>query len=152
MKSHPIHHRLRCLTLGAAVALTSCASVERAPQTAGPDRPAPGNGMVTFYRERRIVGMAVGFNVREDGQRIGGLPNGTYFVHQAAPGTHRYTAATESTDEVTIPVQAGQSYYVRGTIGMGVVVGRPHLAVVTPGEAAEKLPKLRRVTLRAEAE
>lgn len=111
-----------------------------------------GKGIVTFYRESRLVGMAIGYNVREDGQKIGGLPNGSYFVYQATPGTHRYTAATESTDQAVLTVQAGKSYYVRGAIRMGLAVGRPELTVVPAQEATAMLPKLRRVVLRAGAE
>ncbi len=142
----------RALALGLALSFCSCASVERTAQPAQTDRPAPGKGLVTFYRESRFVGMAVGFNVREDGTKIGGLPNGSYFVHQATPGAHRYTAATESTDEAALTVQAGKSYYIRGGIGMGAVVGRPKLTIVTPEEGAAKARGLRRVALSQGAE
>ena len=141
---------VRTLTAAVAVAFCSCASVERQTSPAQSDRPAPGKGLVTFYRERKLVGMAVGFNVRDGGQKIGGLPNGSYFAYQAAPGPHRFTAATESTTEANLQVQQGRSYYIRGTLQMGAFVGRPRLVIVAPEEGAPASRSLRRVALRPE--
>ena len=63
----------------------------------------------------------------DNGTRIGGLPNGAYFVYQAKPGVHKFTASTEATDEHVLTLEAGKTYYIRGEVTMGVMVGRPHL-------------------------
>src|SRR3954466_1853034 len=77
--------------------LASCATVQRenAPTTA--DRPKSGKGLVVFYREKKLEGWAVGYNVRDGDKAIGGLPNGSYFVYDVTPGPHTFAASTEST-------------------------------------------------------
>lgn len=46
-------------------------------------------------------------------------------------------ARTESESAVTVDVKAGEVYYVKGEVGVGFFVGRPHLRVV-PREKGEK--------------
>src|SRR3982751_1790076 len=104
---------------------SSCASVQREAAPAQADRPERGKALVVFYRERRFVGGGVSYKVFDNGTRIGGLPNGAYFVYQAKPGAHKFTASTESTSQHVLTLDAGQTYYVRGEVHMGVMVGRP---------------------------
>ena len=94
---------------------------------------APGEGMgqVIFYRPSKMVGMALSFSVREDGKGVGKLGNGSYFALTAAPGEHTYTIESEVTDKLTLEVDAGETYYVQQSIGMGIMMGRPHLAPST---------------------
>ena len=40
-------------------------------------------------------------------------------------------------ESVTLDVKAGQTYYIKGEVGVGFLVGRPHLMVVAP-DIAEK--------------
>jgi hypothetical protein len=90
--------RLLILAL-AGLLLSSCASVQREAAPSQPDRALPGKGLVIFYRERHFTGGGVSYKVLDNGTRIGGLPNGAYFVYQAKPGVHKFTASTEVTDE-----------------------------------------------------
>lgn len=139
--------RLLFLALAGCL-LSSCASVQREAAPAQPDRPQAGKGLVIFYRERHFVGGGVGYNIRDNGAEIGGLPNGSYFVYQASPGVHRFTAATEATDEKPLTVQAGKTYYIRGEVQMGILVGRPHLIIVANEEGSSAIKDLRRVKLK----
>jgi hypothetical protein len=43
----------------------------------------------------------------------------------------------ESRSSVTLDVKTGQTYYIKGEVGVGFFVGRPHLMVVSP-EITEK--------------
>jgi len=112
------------------------------------DRPQAGKGLVIFYRERHFVGGAVSYKVLDNGTRIGGLPNGAYFVYQAKPGVHTFTAATEATDEKPLTVEAGKTYYIRGEVQMGVLVGRPHLIIVDSQEGVSAIKDLHRVKMK----
>ena len=107
-----------------------------------PSAPAPvdsaaatesGSGTVIFFRPSKFVGAAVGFKVRENGQELGKLRNGKYFVLQVAPGVHQYEVHSETKDVLTLEVEAGQTYYVQGVLGVGIVAGRPNL---TPSDAS----------------
>lgn len=136
------------LFVGVAIFLTSCASVQREAAPARPDRPEPGKGLVIVYRERHFTGGGVSYKVFDNGTRIGGLPNGAYFVYQAKPGVHKFTASTEVTDEKPLTVEAGKTYYVRGEVQMGLFVGRPHLIIVDRQEAESALKDLHRVKMK----
>lgn len=88
---------------------------------------------VVFFRESKFVGAMVSFKVREAEQELGKLSNGTYFVTQVSPGAHAYTVHSEAKDVLNLEVESGQTYYLRGSVSMGVMVGRPNLA---PSDAA----------------
>jgi Protein of unknown function (DUF2846) len=92
-----------------------------------------GSGTVIFFRPSKFIGAAVGFKVRENGTELGKLRNGKYFVLKVAPGVHQYEVHSETKDVLTLEVEAGQTYYVQGVLGVGIVAGRPNL---TPSDAA----------------
>ena len=100
------------------------------------------------YRERHFTGGGVSYKVYDNGTRIGGLPNGAYFVYQAKPGLHKFTASTEVTDEKPLMVEAGKTYYVRGEVQMGILIGRPHLIIVDRQEAEGAIKELHRVKMK----
>lgn len=139
--------RLVVLAL-AGVLLCSCAAVQREAAPSTPDRPERGKGLVIVYRERHFTGGGVSYKVYDNGRRIGGLPNGAYFVYQATPGMHKFTASTEVTDEKPLMVEAGKTYYVRGEVQMGVLIGRPHLIIVDKQEAEGAIKELHRVKMK----
>lgn len=139
--------RLLVLALTGSL-LSSCASVQRETAPTQPDRPQAGKGLVIFYRERHFTGGGVSYKVLDNGVRIGGLPNGAYFIYQATPGLHKFTAATEATDEKPLTVVAGRTYYIRGEVQMGIFVGRPHLIIVDSQEALGALSELHRVKMK----
>ena len=85
-------------------------------------------GQVVFFRESKMMGAAVGFIVREGEQELGKLRNATYFVHAAEPGQHSYVVHSEAKDVMNIEIEPGETYYVSGSISMGVLAGRPNLS------------------------
>lgn len=104
-------------------------------------------GIVYFLRESSFGGGGISYFIFEDATKIGVLKSGSYFIHQAAPGKHTYWAETESRAAVTIQVEAGQTYYIEGGVGMGIWAGRPELTEIT-GKVAEKfLPDLTYIRL-----
>lgn len=87
-----------------------------------------GKGQVVFFRPSKFMGAAVGFIVREGQVELGKLRNGNYFVAAVEPGTHQYIVHSEAKDILTLEVEAGETYYVQGSIAMGVMAGRPNLS------------------------
>jgi len=87
-----------------------------------------GKGQIVFFRPSKMMGAAIGFKVREGEVELGKLRNGKYFVASVEPGTHEYVVHSETSDVLTIEVEAGETYYVQGTLGMGIVAGRPNLS------------------------
>ncbi len=160
LSSDPNRPFLRAALLALALTLAGCASTDSskpaapakaaepakqaAPATATPAAPAtPAStgiaapsgdmGSIVFFRPSKFVGAAVSFKVREGETELGKLSSGTYFVAQVPPGAHAYTVHSEAKDVLNLEVERGQTYYVQGSISMGVMVGRPNLA---PSDAA----------------
>lgn len=96
--------------------------------------PPSGKGQVVFFRQSKLVGAALSFSVHEGETGIGKLGNGSYFIQVSDPGPHTFTTQSEAVDRLTLEVEAGETYYVKQSIGVGVVMGRPHLA---PSDSAE---------------
>jgi len=151
MKAIDVYSRIpsRLLILAfAGSLLCSCASVQREAAPSQSDRPERGKALVIFYRERHFVGGGVSYKVFDNGGRIGGLPNGAYFVYQATPGAHKFTASTESTAEHVLSLEAGKTYYIRGEVHMGVMVVRPELVIADSKEAVGAIKDLHRVKMK----
>lgn len=105
-----------------------------APSEARVPPPPEGKGQVVFFRPSSMIGMALSFSVHEGDKGVGKLGNGSYFVHVADPGPHLFTIQSEVTDKLTLEIDAGETYYVKQTIGVGIVAGRPRLSPSEQGE------------------
>ncbi|QSX79515.1 DUF2846 domain-containing protein [Agrilutibacter solisilvae] len=106
----------------------AAATVAAAPAANGIIAAAPADkGQIVFFRPSKMMGAAIGFKVREGETELGKLRSGKYFVAVVEPGTHVYNVHGETKDELTMEVEAGETYYVQGTLGMGIVAGRPNL-------------------------
>ncbi len=90
--------------------------------------PPAGQAQVVFWRPGTMVGGAMGCGVNMGTERISALGAGKYFVVNLAPGTHEFNARSEARDALTLEVEDGETYYVRCTIRMGLMVGRPNLS------------------------
>jgi hypothetical protein len=112
-----------------ALVMAGCATTSG--QRFEQEKTTPADKAVIYvYREAGLVGAAVAYTVRVNGAEVAKLPAGGYFPYYATPGEVEFSAQTEAKTSVTIDAKAGQSYYIKGTIGVGVFVGHPHLVVV----------------------
>jgi hypothetical protein len=114
--------------------------------------PADGTGTVIFFRASRMLGMAIGFKVREKEVELGKLRNGKFFVLQVAPGTHEYVVHSETKDTLVLEVEAGETYYVEGKLGAGILAGRPNLSPSDQAAFEAAKPKLKEVAPLADAD
>lgn len=97
--------------------------------------PPAGQGQIVFFRSHTLLGTGQWFNVRENGQALGKLTNGAYFVQAVPPGLHTFTASTEPEfkDSLKLQIDAGETYFVEGILTKGVVIGAADL---TPSNRA----------------
>lgn len=102
-------------------------------------KPAPGKGQVVFYRESKMMGAALSFKVRENEVELGKLSNGVYFAIDFEPGVHEFVVHSEAKDVTPIEVEAGEVYYLKFGISVGILAGRPNLSPSTQ-EAFDALP------------
>ena len=110
------------------LALSGCATLGPAftPDTAA----RPNEATVYVYRSPGFVGAALSPTVNANGVPLEDLPAGAYFVYHAVPGEIEFSAKTEAKTSVTVDAKPGQVYYIKGSIGVGVFVGHPHLVQV----------------------
>lgn len=97
-------------------------------------KPEAGKALIVFFRANRFAGSAVSFKVREGEVELGKLKSGTYILAQVEPGKHTYTVHSEAKDVTNIEAEEGETYFIAGTVSMGLMVGRPNL---TPSDAAK---------------
>ena len=92
--------------------------------------PPPGQGQVVFFRPKSLMGTGQWFNVRESGKALGKLSNGAYFVQVTDPGVHTYTATLEPElkDRLNLDIDAGETYFVEGTLTGGLVISAANLS------------------------
>ena len=109
--------------------------------------PEPGKGQVVFFRPSKVVGALIGFKVREGGVELGRLGNGNYFVLSVEPGRHEYVVHSEAKDILPLEVEAGETYYVQGSLSMGLLSGRPNLSPSSADAFKGARDKLKRSTL-----
>lgn len=67
------------------------------------------------------------------------LPNGGYYPYIRDPGEVEIWAKTESKSSVTLDLKPGDVKYVKGTLGVGFLVGRPNLTVVSNEVGANEI-------------
>lgn len=116
-------------TASAEVATTEMAAPAATQTSTGLIGAAPeGKGQIVFFRPSKFTGAAIGFKVREGQTELGKLRSGKYFIANVEPGAHEYTVHSEAKDVLTMEVEAGETYYVQGTITMGFMAGRPNLS------------------------
>ena len=130
---------------GLVAFMSGCASVSRQATNIYPEA-KPDKGLVYFFRERKFVGGAISYNVKENGNIIGAIGNGTYFFMFADPGSHSYSASTEATSSRTLDIEAGKTYYIECSVEMGVFAGRPSLKITSEAEGKAVLPSLQYAT------
>ena len=108
--------------------------------------PPVGKGQIVFFRPIG-PGLAIGCGVHENGVKISGLGFSKYFVLVADPGTHKYLVESETKDVLTLEVESGETYYVKCSIGMGIIMGRPNLSPSDKATFDKKSKGLKRLTL-----
>jgi hypothetical protein len=103
----------------------------------------PDKGLVIFYRMSSFKGGAIRFNLNHSEGSIGQLLSGTYLYKHFDPGEHTFWSQAISQDSITLKIEAGKKYYVRGDVMMGLFAGRPKFTQVSESDALTDLDNLK---------
>lgn len=102
----------------------------------------PEEGLVVFYRPKRMGGSAIRFNVNHSEGSLGVLNNGAVLYRYFEPGQHQFWSQVISQDSIMINVEAAKVYFVKGEAKMGVVAGRPKFGQVDQATGRAEVAKL----------
>jgi len=100
-------------------------------------------GLVIFYRLSGFKGKAIRFNLNYAEGSMGQLLSGTYLYKYLEPGEHQFWSQAISQDSITVNVEAGKKYYVKGEVRMGVLAGRPKFTQMPESDAVTDLKQLK---------
>jgi hypothetical protein len=121
--------------LAALVAPSSVGAVDVPPSD-------PDKALVVFYRGKKFKGGAIRFDVNHSGGSLGRLGSGTYLFGYFEPGKRQFWSQVIAQDSITLNLEAGKTYFVRGEVKMGVYAGRPSFRQVDEPVARADLSKL----------
>jgi len=127
------------LSLGSLPLLSACVpSGTINSQTEQPKIPQ-GKALIVFYRPAAFAGGAIRFNINHAEGPVGQLISGSVLYKTVSPGAQTFWSQVISQDAITINATAGQTYYVRGDVKMGLYAGRPSFTQVSEAQALQEL-------------
>lgn len=96
----------------------------------------PTEGRIYFYRSNSMMGAAIQPAILLNGKEVGASKPGGFFFVDALPGAQEVSASTEVEKKLTFTLAAGETRYVKTSVGFGVMVGRvyPELVDNTVGQ------------------
>ena len=121
------------ISVGAALFLSGCgASGQPFSQFATPKQD---QGLVYVYRPSSVLGMGVSYDTHVTNPTsadliAGELVNGSYVEVDVPVGENEIWGRTESKSSVTLDVKNGETYCIKGGVGIGFLVGRPNVEIV----------------------
>jgi hypothetical protein len=88
--------------------------------------------LIHFYRPSFGGGALLGYKVKDANDSIvGRLRNGEKFIYKTKKfGVQTFYGTLETKEEVKINVEKGKEYFVRCSVNMGVVLGRPEINII----------------------
>lgn len=140
-------HLVKLVKVGAVFAalslgLSACASGPSLSESPQAKTTLPsGMSRIVVYRTG-IMGAAIQPVVKVDGRSTGKCQtNGVFFV-DVPSGQHQLSATTESSASTLVDTSETDIAYVKCSLGMGLVVGRPTLEVVPTATGASEAADL----------
>ena len=117
------------------------------PVTAEEAKETADQGTVIFYRTRSAKGGAIGLNITGgDTGNVGVLKNGSKIVKKMPVGEFSFTVSSPSIagqDSVTIQVEAGKTYYVKGQAKLGWPAARSRFTLMDEKKGKAESDKIK---------
>lgn len=129
------------LTISFLYLLPACGSLGH--KFDGLQTPNPNEALIYYYRPSKFIGSGIFYDVKENGNIVTTLYNGGYYPHRTTAGHKLVTAKTETAEEISFPVEKGQTYFVRGKVHMGIIAGRPAMKLIPKDKALKELQDCR---------
>jgi Protein of unknown function (DUF2846) len=99
-------------------------------------------GRIYFYRSSSMFGAALQPSIKLNGEAVGkSQPGGFFFIDEPA-GQYVVSTATETEKTVSFKLDAGETKYVKTSVGFGLLVGRIIPTLESADEAMKSLETL----------
>lgn len=99
-------------------------------------------GRIYFFRSDSMMGAAIQPDIRINGSVVGASKPGGFFYVDRPAGTYTAAASTETEKTLSLVLAAGESKYVRSSVGFGLMVGRVVLELEDPKKAQAEVETL----------
>lgn len=88
--------------------------------------------LIHFYRPGAGAGALLGYKIKDANDSIvGRLRNNEKFIYKTKNfGVQSFYGTLETKKEIKINVEKGKEYFVRCSVNMGVVLGRPEISLI----------------------
>lgn len=88
--------------------------------------------LIHFYRPSSGAGALLGYKIKDANDSIvGRLRNNEKFVYKTKKfGLQSFYGTLETNEEIKINVEKGKEYFIRCSVNMGVVIGRPEIGLI----------------------
>ena len=88
--------------------------------------------LIHFYRPDSYYGSLLGYKIKVDNDSIiGRLRNGEKFIYKTQKtGAQVFYGALETKEQIKLDIEKGKEYFVRCSVNMGVVLGRPEINII----------------------
>jgi len=134
------YYQLTLATIIICLAASFCVAQDPKPVTPEPAKPTD-NALIYFYRIKQFAGSALEPSVFCDDKELARMDNGRYFGVTLAPGKHICSMGDKQTG-FEVDVKAGDEYYARITIDVGLWKGRGRLTLMRKEQGAFELKKV----------
>ncbi|MBW9106419.1 DUF2846 domain-containing protein [Paraburkholderia phenoliruptrix] len=99
-------------------------------------------GRIYFYRSNSMFGAALQPTINLNGTPVGKSQAGGFFYVDEPAGQYVVSTATETEKTVSFKLDAGETKYVKTSVGFGLLVGRIIPSLESADEAAKNLEDL----------
>ena len=103
---------------------------------------SPNNALVYIYRKPFPLWWG-GYPVGTGDREIGALVEGSYFFVSFPPGRRTFWVETNTRDQITLDLAAGQVYYLRNHTELGILVPRPYIRQIKEKEGSREVRGMR---------
>jgi Protein of unknown function (DUF2846) len=120
----------RRIALGvvAAALAAGCATGPKFTEVAKSISPIkPGEGRIYFFRSNSMLGAGIQPEIRLNNTVVGASKPGGFFYVDRPAGTFLAATASETEKTLSFVLAAGETKYVRSSVGMGILLYRIHL-------------------------
>jgi hypothetical protein len=101
--------------------------------------------LLHIYRPKTMVGMAISYTLHLDDEALCRVRNNSRTtVEVTGEGWRTLWARTETREELPIDIELGKEYYIRCTVGIGVVAGRPRIEIVDKRTGRSEFGKIKK--------